>query len=75
MRSSLLSLASLIAMAAFGVSSGNHSIEPQQAFRMPRIRTSKRYPQHSSRQAMRSRQQGGPGIVLNLDNHQYEPRA
>lgn len=77
MRSSRLSLASLIAMASLGVSSGNHSIEPQQAFRMPRIRTSKRYPQQSSRQAMRAhrRQQGGPGIVLNTETCQYEPRA
>lgn len=69
MKHSLLALA---ALGAFGASTGDI---PQQAFRMPRIRTSKNYPEQSSRQAMRQfrRQQGGPGIALNPLTHQYEP--
>lgn len=40
--------------------------EPTMMWRQPRIRFSKRYPEQSSRQAMRGsrRAQGGPGIVL-----------
>lgn len=69
-------LAELASMALVEVPSGAQHNEPTQAFRMPSIRTSKRYPEQSSRQAMRNfrRQQGGPGIVLNTHTGQYEPR-
>lgn len=56
-KSSLLAMAALLGMGANA---------PQTAFKPKRIRVSKRYPEQSSRQAMRGhrRAQGGPGIVL-----------
>jgi hypothetical protein len=64
---------SLLALAAALGSAGKFSFGS--AFKPPRIRISKRYPEQSSRQAMRGsrRAQGGPGIEL--VNGQYVPRA
>lgn len=47
------------------------------AFRAPRVRKSRRYPEQSSRQAMRGhrRAQGGIGIELNRRTHEYQPKA
>lgn len=70
MRSSKSSLiAAVSGILAGGVS--HHDI-PQRAFR-----AQKRYPEQSSRQAMRAhrRQQGGPGIVLDTTTGHYVPRA
>lgn len=45
------------------------------AFKAPRARTNRRYPEQSSRQAMRGhrRAQGGPGIELNPFTGKYQP--
>ena len=73
----LLSVAAALAGQAI-VSPDQRAIdrEPQGGFGAPRIRTSKRYPEQSSRQEMRAfrRQQGGPGIVLDTKINQYVPR-
>lgn len=74
MRSSKSSLIAAMSGILAGISPRDL---PQRAFRVPRIRTHKRYPEQSSRQAMRAhrRQQGGPGIVLDTATGQYVPRA
>ena len=64
-------------LAASGI---QHVVAPEAlatAFKPPRVRfhgTSKRYPEQSSRQAMRGhrRAQGGPGIVLDQSTHRYK---
>ena len=40
------------------------------------MQPTKRYPEQSSRQAMRGhrRAQGGPGVELNRRTHEYQPR-
>lgn len=69
MRNSKFSMLSSIAAAlSMGSMPGAES-----AFKPPRIRVSKRYPEQSSRQTMRGhrRAQGGPGLVL--VGNKYEP--
>lgn len=63
----LLAMASILG-SGLGAESFNE-------FRPKRIRTSNRYPEQSSRQAMRAhrRAQGGPGIVL--VGARYQARA
>lgn len=67
MKNDSRSLELLVAMmtAASGPWRGLASVF-KHAFKAPRIRSSKRYPEQSSRQAMRAhrRAQGGPGIEL-----------
>lgn len=46
------------------------------AFKAPRVRTSHRYPEQSTRQALRGqrRAQGGPGLVL-IDGVEWAARS
>lgn len=85
MRKSSLGLASLVAIAAAGLSGAAAAAMPRpQAGRRQRGRVfypsgsgRNRYPVQSSRQELRGlrRAQGGPGITLNPRTFEYEPRT
>lgn len=86
MRKSSLGLASLVAIAAAGLSGAAAAAMPRpQAGRRrqlgrvfyPRGYGRNRYPEQSTRQELRAqrRAQGGPGITLNPRTFEYEPRA
>lgn len=78
-RSSLFSILGLAAAIGGVVGTQNNHAAPRPRLSTRRYRQGRpgKYPEQSTRQAMRAyrRAQGGPGIVLNTETHEYEARA